>query len=95
MDGGEGVLAVTLADLRRVTEVGLEKANGQLSLVVQRLDQAEERSNHFAQRADSIEGRLSTLERTAITSQRFYTALTAIAVVIGTAAAVLGLWLGG
>ena len=98
LTSSDAALAVSLGDLRRVTEVGLEKVAGQLGLLVQRMDQADERSNHFAQRIEDMQARVGQLERAAVTvdmlnarTQRLYVVLGLFVSAVGVAAALVGL----
>jgi len=98
---GEATLAVALQDLRRITEVGLTQVSGQLALLVQRLDQADERSSHLNQRLDRTDARVDQLERSAVTieqlnarTNRVYILLGLLVSALGVAAAVLGVWVG-
>ncbi len=98
---GEGALAVSLQDLRRVTEVGLERVAGQLSLLVQRLDQADARDAHLGERIDAALSRLDVLERTTVTHDALNSRTARLYVILGLTVAALGVlvpvlvaWLG-
>jgi len=86
----EGALAVALSDLRRVTEVGLEKVSGQVALVVQRLDQADQRADHFAERHDDAFRRIEILERNSVTHEQLNARSTRMYVILGLVVALLG-----
>lgn len=88
---GEASLAVSLQDLRRVTEVGLERVNGSLALLVQRLDQADERDDHLNKRLDTMTSRVETMERTAVTHGQLDARTSRIYVVVGLVLTALGL----
>lgn len=86
----ESALAVSLQDLRRVTEVGLEKLNGSLSLVVQRMDQADQRSNHFNERLEAVMLRTSEIEKRYVTKDELNARSSRIYVIIGLVVTILG-----
>lgn len=71
-------LALSLAELRRLVEVGFEKTNGSTALILQRLDQVDDRHAELVKRVQedraafearyaALEGRLDTVEREAVT----------------------------
>ncbi|WP_188197207.1 hypothetical protein [Nonomuraea sp. SYSU D8015] len=60
-------LAVSLETLRRLVEVGFERTSGQTALILQRLDQVDNRHAELATRVDEQDTRLAELERTAVT----------------------------
>lgn len=98
----ESPLSVSLIDLRRVTEVGLTEVNGKLALLIQRLDQVDQRDREQSQQVAQLTGRIEMLERNGVThdqltarTQRLYMLLGAVAGLLGVAVAIVGLVLGG
>jgi hypothetical protein len=51
----EGEVALALAELRRALEVGLERIDGQLALLVQRSDQTDKEIADLQERVTSLE----------------------------------------
>ena len=60
-------LALSLETLRRLVEVGFATTNGQIALILQRLEQADGRHAQLAEQVDGLEARLAEVERTAVT----------------------------
>ncbi|SDL72833.1 hypothetical protein SAMN05421874_12813 [Nonomuraea maritima] len=71
-------LALALETLRRLVEVGFEKTNGSTALILQRLDQVDDRHAELAQRVEqdrataeiryaALEARLDAVERESVT----------------------------
>lgn len=56
-----------LANLQRSLEVGMVRIQGDLTLVLQRLDQSDARHADLAKRVDELEDRQITVEKGAVT----------------------------
>jgi hypothetical protein len=57
----------TLADVRRVLEVGLTAANGRLDVILSRLEQQDKRADQHEGQIAGLDTRLDAVERTATT----------------------------
>ncbi|MGW4469656.1 hypothetical protein ACWENQ_08285 [Nonomuraea sp. NPDC004354] len=77
---GTGQVDVALAALRGIVETGFARLDGQVALVIQRLDHVDARHADLVRRVDEdraaaavthtkTEGRLDTLERTTVTRE--------------------------
>ncbi|WP_117199264.1 hypothetical protein [Nocardiopsis sp. TNDT3] len=59
----------TLADVRRVVEVGLTAANGRLDVIIERLEQQDKRADQHAAQLATLDTRLDEVERAAVTRE--------------------------
>ncbi|MFL1441812.1 hypothetical protein [Nocardiopsis protaetiae] len=59
----------TLADMRRVLEVGLTELRGRLDVIIERLEQQDKRADAHAAQISELDGRLDTVEKTAVTRE--------------------------
>ncbi|MGR6915435.1 hypothetical protein ACU635_14415 [[Actinomadura] parvosata] len=99
-------LALALSELRRLVEVGFEKNNGLTQLILQRLEQADDRHAELAQRVEqdraaaelryaALEARLDAIEREAVTrtqlSDRTKQIIAVVSVLVTVASAVIAL----
>ncbi|MEV1167329.1 hypothetical protein [Nonomuraea sp. NPDC049784] len=87
-------LALALSELRRLVEVGFEKTNGSTALILQRLDQVDDRHAELAQRVEqdraaadirhaALETRLDAVEREAVTRTQLADRTKQIIAVVG------------
>jgi len=60
-------LALALEKLRGAVELGFERTSGQTALILQRLDQVDDRHAQLAGQVENMETRLAEVERTAVT----------------------------
>ncbi|MEU7855272.1 hypothetical protein [Nonomuraea sp. NPDC049141] len=60
-------LALSLAEVRRLVEVGFAKIDGSIRLILHRLDQVDGRHAQLAEQVEALETRLAEVERTAVT----------------------------
>ncbi|QFY09653.1 hypothetical protein GBF35_26025 [Nonomuraea phyllanthi] len=99
-------LALSLAELRRLVEVGFERTNGSTALILQRLDQVDDRHNELAKRVEqdraaadaryvALEARLDVVEREAVTrtqlTERTRQIIAVVTVLVAVAGAVIAL----
>jgi hypothetical protein len=99
-------LALSLAELRRLVEVGFERTNGSTALILQRLDQVDGRHAELVKRVEqdraaaelryaALEGRLDTVEREAVTrgqlTERTRQIIAVVTVLVAVAGAVIAL----
>ncbi|HUR06293.1 MAG TPA: hypothetical protein VM347_27345 [Nonomuraea sp.] len=99
-------LALSLAELRRLVEVGFERTNGSTALILQRLDQVDDRHNELVKRVEqdraaaelrhvTLEGRLDAVEREAVTrtqlTERTRQIIAVVTVMVAVAGAVIAL----
>lgn len=94
-------LALALETLRRLVEVGFEKTNGSTALILQRLDQVDDRHAELAQRVEqdraaadlryaALESRLDEVEREAVTRAQLTDRTKQIIAVVGVLLTVAG-----
>ncbi|WP_138718566.1 hypothetical protein [Nonomuraea basaltis] len=94
-------LALALETLRRLVEVGFEKTNGSTALILQRLDQVDDRHAQLAQRVEqdraaadvryaAMEARLDAVEREAVTRTQLADRTKQIIAVVGLLVTVAG-----
>ncbi|TMR90379.1 hypothetical protein EJK15_55740 [Nonomuraea basaltis] len=87
--------------LRRLVEVGFEKTNGSTALILQRLDQVDDRHAQLAQRVEqdraaadvryaAMEARLDAVEREAVTRTQLADRTKQIIAVVGLLVTVAG-----
>jgi hypothetical protein len=99
-------LALSLAELRRLVEVGFERTNGSTTLILQRLEWVDDRHAELAQRVEqdrvaaelryaALEGRLDAIEREAVTrtqlADRTKQIIAVVSVLVTVASAVIAL----
>jgi hypothetical protein len=60
-------LALALSELRRLVEVGFERTNGSTALILQRLDQVDDRHAELAKQVGELEDRLAEVEKNCVT----------------------------
>lgn len=60
----------TLADIRRVMEVGLVAVNGRLDVIIERLEHQDRRADAHESQLASLDTRLDSLERHGVTHQQ-------------------------
>lgn len=99
-------LALTLETLRRLVEVGFERTNGSTALILQRLDQVDDRHAELAKRVEQdraaadaryaeLEARLDAVERESVTrsqlTDRTRQIIAVVTVLVGVAGAVIAL----
>ncbi|MFG1709251.1 hypothetical protein ACFLIM_39275 [Nonomuraea sp. M3C6] len=99
-------LALALETLRRLVEVGFEKTNGSTALILQRLDQVDDRHAELAKRVEqdraaaearyvAMEARLDVVEREAVTrsqlTDRTRQIIAVVTVLVAVAGAVIAL----
>lgn len=99
-------LALALSELRRSLEVGLEKVGGTTALILQRLDQVDDRHAELVQRVEqdravadarhtAMEGRLDAVERESVTrtqlSERTRQIIAVVGVLVTVASVVIAL----
>ncbi len=99
-------LALALSELRRLVEVGFEKNNGLTQLILQRLEQADDRHAELVQRVEqdraaaelryaALEARLDAIEREAVTrtqlADRTKQIIAVVSVLVTVASAVIAL----
>ncbi|TMR99504.1 hypothetical protein [Nonomuraea basaltis] len=99
-------LALALSELRRLVEVGFERTNGSTALILQRLDQVDDRHAELAQRVEqdraatetryvALEARLDAVEREAVTrtqlADRTKQIIAVVSVLVTVASAVIAL----
>ncbi|MEV0149672.1 MULTISPECIES: hypothetical protein [unclassified Nonomuraea] len=90
-------LALSLAELRRLVEVGFTKVDGQNSLILQRLDQVDDRHAELARAVDKdradrelLEARVEVLEREAVTRTQLADRTKQIIAIVGLLVTVAG-----
>ncbi|MGI5292637.1 hypothetical protein ACQEVF_58850 [Nonomuraea polychroma] len=94
-------LALALSELRRLVEVGFERTNGSTALILQRLDQVDDRHAELAQRVEqdraaaevrdaAMEARLDAVEREAVTRTQLADRTKQIIAVVGLLVTVAG-----
>ncbi len=94
-------LALALSELRRLVEVGFERTNGSTALILQRLDQVDDRHAELAQRVEqdraaaevryaALEARMDTVEREAVTRTQLTDRTKQIIAIVGLIVAVAG-----
>ncbi|MFI6497191.1 hypothetical protein [Nonomuraea typhae] len=99
-------LALALETLRRLVEVGFEKTNGSTALILQRLDQVDDRHAELAHRVEqdrvtaearyaALESRLDGVEREAVTrsqlAERTRQIIAVVMVLVAVAGALIAL----
>ncbi|GAA4945849.1 hypothetical protein HD597_006735 [Nonomuraea thailandensis] len=99
-------LALALETLRRLVEVGFERTNGSTALILQRLDQVDDRHAELARQVEqdraaaelryaALEARLDTVEREAVTrsqlADRTRQIIAVVTVLVAVAGAVIAL----
>ncbi|MEV6154907.1 hypothetical protein AB0L53_31660 [Nonomuraea sp. NPDC052129] len=99
-------LALTLEKLRRAVEVGFEKVGGTTALILQRLDQVDDRHAELVQRVEqdraaadirhaALETRLDAIEREAVTrtqlAERTKQIIAVVSVLVTVASVVIAL----
>ncbi|MGR6921126.1 hypothetical protein ACU635_43380 [[Actinomadura] parvosata] len=60
-------VSLALAKLQGSVDVGFERVDGSVRLILQRLDQVDDRHADLARRVDEQDARLAEVERTAVT----------------------------
>ncbi|MFI6909640.1 hypothetical protein ACIBKY_50855 [Nonomuraea sp. NPDC050394] len=83
-------LALALAELRGLVEVGFERTNGSTTLILQRLDQVDNRHAELARQVEldraereALERRIGELEREAVTRTQLADRTKLIITVVG------------
>ncbi|MET7334384.1 hypothetical protein [Nonomuraea sp. NPDC005650] len=61
-------LALALAELRGAVELGFERTNSSTALILQRLDQVDDRHAELAKHVEQLQTRLAEVEKTAVTN---------------------------
>jgi len=99
-------LALALSELRRLVEVGFERTNGSTTLILQRLDQVDDRHAELVKRVErdrtaadaryaELEGRLDVVEREAVTrgqlTERTRQIIAVVTVLVAVAGTVIAL----
>ncbi|SDI19971.1 hypothetical protein SAMN05421505_1385 [Sinosporangium album] len=94
-------LTLALTELRALVEVGFERTNGSTALILQRLDQVDNRHAELAQRVEqdraaadaryiALEARVDTVEREAVTRTQLTERTKQIIAVVGLLVTVAG-----
>jgi hypothetical protein len=94
-------VSLALAELRRLVEVGFEKVDGSIRLILQRLDQVDGRHAELAQRVEQdravadarhtvLEARMDAVEREAVTRSQLADRTRQIIAVVTVLVAVAG-----
>jgi hypothetical protein len=60
-------LALALAELRGAVELGFERVGGSTALILQRLDQVDDRHAELAKHVETLQARLVEVEKTTVT----------------------------
>ncbi|TMR97522.1 hypothetical protein [Nonomuraea basaltis] len=76
-------LALSLAELRRLLEVGFERTDGQMRLVLHQLKQVEDRHAALVEQVGGLEMRLAEVEKTAVTNAQLTERTRQIIAVVG------------
>lgn len=88
-------LALALETLRRLVEVGFERTNGSTALILQRLDQVDDRHAELARQVSELENRLGEVEKNAVTrvqlADRTRQIIAIVSVLVTVASAVIAL----
>ncbi|MEV0821965.1 hypothetical protein [Nonomuraea rubra] len=99
-------LALALSELRRLVEVGFERTNGSTTLILQRLDQVDDRHAELVKRVEqnqaaaelryvALESRVDAMEREAVTrtqlTERTRQIIAVVTVLVAVAGAVIAL----
>ncbi|MEU5863480.1 hypothetical protein ABZ815_20085 [Nonomuraea sp. NPDC047529] len=99
-------LALALAELRGAVELGFERTNGSTALILQRLDQVDDRHAELVKRVEqnqaaaelrhvAMEARLDALEREAVTrgqlAERTRQIIAVVTIVVAVAGTVIAL----
>ncbi|GGK91169.1 hypothetical protein Ppa06_58400 [Planomonospora parontospora subsp. parontospora] len=94
-------VALALAELRRLVEVGFEKTSGQTALILQRLDHVDGRHAELAEQVKKdrdaaearhmvLENRLDAVEREAVTSAQLADRTRQIIAIVGLMVTIAG-----
>ena len=94
----DDTLALSLAEVRRLVEVGFAQVNGRIALILQRLDQVDDRHAELAEQVGELEDRLAEVERTCVSraqladrTRQIIAIVTVLVAVAGTVIALLQL----
>jgi SMC interacting uncharacterized protein involved in chromosome segregation len=88
-------LALSLAELRRLVEVGFAQVNGQNALILQRLDQVDDRHAELAKQVGDLEDRMAEVEKNCVSraqlADRTRQIIAVVSVLVTVASAVIAL----
>ncbi|WP_433444539.1 hypothetical protein [Nonomuraea sp. CA-141351] len=76
-------LALALAELRGAVELGFERTNGSTALILQRLDQVDDRHAELAKYVETLQTRLAEVEKTAVTTTQLTDRTRQIIAIVG------------
>lgn len=69
-DTTDPYLALSLEKLQRLVEVGFERTNGSTALILQRLDQVDDKHAELTSRVDELSEHLSLVDKNAVTNEQ-------------------------
>jgi uncharacterized protein YlxW (UPF0749 family) len=91
-------LALALAELRGAVELGFERTNSSTALILQRLDQLDDKHAELAKQFETLQTRLAEVEKTAVTTtqlsdrtRQIIAVVTVLVMVAGTVIALIQL----
>jgi len=91
-------VGIALSELKRSVDVGLAQINGQLGIILQRLDASDRRDDEHTRRLEDHDVRLRQVERDAVTeaqlSARSKQVIAVVSLIVAIAGVALGIFTG-